>query len=489
MNLKKAIKPYCFCLFISILFLGICSKNSPLYLINDWFDANAFFTVGKSMMKGIVPYKSLFEQKGPLLYFIYGIGSLISYDSFVGVFIFEVIFFSVFLFYVYKTSKIFVKETNVYFFIILAAMLITSLKSFSHGGSAEEFCLPFMMYGIYTFIKFLKEYKITNKQMIISGICAGCIFVTKYTLLGIYIGIMLSFIVIMLLDKNIKDLIKKCIYFGFGFLIAIFPWIIYFCATNAIKEFIDVYFLINIGAYPKKISILSKIVKAFNLVIYNLTSEITYFIFIVIGSLLLFLDKNKWGIKYSNLSVFTVLILTGLCIFIGGTNYHYYPLALSPFIIIGMIKIFKNVNINKAMVMFFIPISLVSTFYLSSNTNMIGKQKEDYAQFKFGDIISKYENPKIINYGFLDGGFYLTSKTIPDCYYFMKNNISYENYPEMLDGQLEYIEKVSPEFVIIKNKPFGRIKKILSQKYEKISTHSQKYQKKDVTYTLYRIKK
>ena len=122
MNLKKAIKPYCFCLFISILFLGICSKNSPLYLINDWFDANAFFTVGKSMMKGIVPYKSLFEQKGPLLYFIYGIGSLISYDSFVGVFIFEVIFFSVFLFYVYKTSKIFVKETNVYFFIILAAI-------------------------------------------------------------------------------------------------------------------------------------------------------------------------------------------------------------------------------------------------------------------------------------------------------------------------------------------------------------------------------
>ena len=83
MNKKKIM----YCVFISFIFLLICTKSSPLYVLNDWYDAECFFTVGKSMIKGKVPYLDLFEQKGPLLFLIYGIASLISNNSFIGVFI------------------------------------------------------------------------------------------------------------------------------------------------------------------------------------------------------------------------------------------------------------------------------------------------------------------------------------------------------------------------------------------------------------------
>ena len=49
-------------LVASIFTLLICSKNSPLYPYNDWVDGNAFFTMGKGMFNGKVPYKDLFEQ-------------------------------------------------------------------------------------------------------------------------------------------------------------------------------------------------------------------------------------------------------------------------------------------------------------------------------------------------------------------------------------------------------------------------------------------
>ena len=52
-------------LVASIFTLLICSKNSPLYPYNDWVDGNAFFTMGKGMFNGKVPYKDLFEQKKP----------------------------------------------------------------------------------------------------------------------------------------------------------------------------------------------------------------------------------------------------------------------------------------------------------------------------------------------------------------------------------------------------------------------------------------
>ena len=50
-------------LFVTALCaITICSKSSPLYPMNDWVDANCFFTVGRSMLSGKVLYRDIFEQ-------------------------------------------------------------------------------------------------------------------------------------------------------------------------------------------------------------------------------------------------------------------------------------------------------------------------------------------------------------------------------------------------------------------------------------------
>ena len=101
-NIKKKYKKVIFCFILALVSLLICSESSPLYPLNDWFDANIYFTVGKGMVNGFVPYLDLFDHKGPIIYLIYGIGSLISSSSFIGVFILEVISFTIFLYYIYK---------------------------------------------------------------------------------------------------------------------------------------------------------------------------------------------------------------------------------------------------------------------------------------------------------------------------------------------------------------------------------------------------
>ena len=78
-----------FSFLVSTLFLLVCTKSSPLYPMNDWVDVHCFFTMGKSILNGIVPYAELYEQKGPVLYFMYAIAALISDRSFIGVFLLE----------------------------------------------------------------------------------------------------------------------------------------------------------------------------------------------------------------------------------------------------------------------------------------------------------------------------------------------------------------------------------------------------------------
>ena len=63
MNIKNNfIKTIGFTILVACLFLLFASKSSPIYPLNDWVDANAIFTVGKSMMDGKVVYKDIFEE-------------------------------------------------------------------------------------------------------------------------------------------------------------------------------------------------------------------------------------------------------------------------------------------------------------------------------------------------------------------------------------------------------------------------------------------
>ena len=88
---KFNVQSFVLLILVSFCSLLFCTKNSWLYSFNDWVDGNAFFTMGKGMVNGLVPYKDLFEQKGPLLYLIYGIGYLLSNKTLHGIFILEVI--------------------------------------------------------------------------------------------------------------------------------------------------------------------------------------------------------------------------------------------------------------------------------------------------------------------------------------------------------------------------------------------------------------
>ena len=72
---------YFFILLSAVLLVTLNSKCSPLYYFNDWDDANTIFTVGKSILRGKVPYRDLYEQKGPLLLFLQVPGAAISFTS------------------------------------------------------------------------------------------------------------------------------------------------------------------------------------------------------------------------------------------------------------------------------------------------------------------------------------------------------------------------------------------------------------------------
>lgn len=486
---------YLFCLLISFVVLLITSKNSFLYQLNDWMDANAFFTVGKSMMNGVVPYKDIFEQKGLFLYFIYGIGYLISHKTFYGVFIIEVFFFSIFLFFLFKLVKMLLNKNYGYFIIPLVAFLITTCKAFVHGGSAEEFCLPFFSITLYMFFKYYKNNSLSKFEFIICGLCAGFVLMTKYTLLGFFIGFMLSIIVTNLYQKNIKKCILSTTYFLFGMLIPLVIGLIYLALNGAVKSFFDVYFYINMTAYTKDTTnLFVTIMKG----IFGLLISNGVIIFLLIILLPYFISKLKIN-SLNKVGLCIILILSTFFIFYGLVFYSYYILPIFIFIIISIISLFEifqkkidKIKFKKIITIIFIFLTPLLCYSFANYKDDLGKSEKDFIQYEYAKIINKKENKTLVNMGYLDMGLFTTSGIVPTTYFFEQQNFSYEKFPDNIDSFHEYIANKNTTFILFSTREdlnfikdeYGRI----FDNYDLIKDDIQRVEGNDYNMFLFQVK-
>ena len=90
--------------------LFVASRSSLLYPCNDWNDANSYFSVGKGLFHGKVPYRDIFDQKGMYLYFFYGLAYLLSHTTFAGVFVLELVLAAADLLSIYRILSLYLKK-------------------------------------------------------------------------------------------------------------------------------------------------------------------------------------------------------------------------------------------------------------------------------------------------------------------------------------------------------------------------------------------
>ena len=102
--------------FTTVLMLFV-SAFSPIHGFNDWPDVNVYFNIGRAMMDGQVLYKDIFDHKGPFVFLLYGFGSLLPY--FIGIFVIQIIFFFVSLWFVYKIACLYLVRVYAFFISVV----------------------------------------------------------------------------------------------------------------------------------------------------------------------------------------------------------------------------------------------------------------------------------------------------------------------------------------------------------------------------------
>lgn len=491
-----------YCFVISFIILLFTSKCSFLYPFNDWVDANAFFTMGKGMVHGLVPYRDLFEQKGPLLFLIYGIGSLISHTTFFGIFILEVASWTISLYYSYKIITLFLsKKYALGILPIYTAFLCTS-RAFVHGGGAEEFCLPFLSITLYYFVLFFKEQNISPKRLIIAGICAGCVLLIKYTLLGFWFGFMACIFFNLFFAKKYQKSFTSCLYFLLGMFIPIGITLIYLGINHAIKDFIDVYFKINITAYNRSASnIFMKLFMLYKGFAASCLRSGPFEVLLVVLFPIFLIPMNIDQKGKINLIIIYCLSILGT--FFGLRFYKYYLFPLLIFMLPSLIGIasflikysppkIKKAKYSTHVLISILLISLLYSYFNANYKEFRKMPKEDLFQYKFAEIINQEKNPTLLEMGYVDCGVYTASGILPNTYYFEKLNISYQNYPNNIDELQKYIVNKNTMFVVYFTKlnlpRLKRAERALFQNYKLIKQEKYNYDNKILNAYLFKVK-
>ena len=427
------------CVLSAIGIITICSRSSFIYPYNDWYDPNCFFTVGKSMMNGIVPYRDLNEQKGPLLYLAHGIAWLFSHKSFIFIYLLEMISLSVFLYYSYKVMRLYA-DRKVLLLVPVLGVLSCTTNAFYRGDSAEEFSLSFTAISLWLFLRNIEKGTcISKKEAILIGIYSGCIFWIKFSLLGMYLGWYCVFVVWCIRNKQSKQIWETTKYIILGVLIVTAPFLIYFAINNAIYDWLKVYNVVGNNA-----------------IVYYLCLAGLAFMYIGFTG-------------YKRAYLISMLIWEFFLIYVGGQHYFYYSLIMNSFALFGLLFIYRiclqdvldRFSIKNVVFYATAVICLIVSYVITPNRYFIGVDKNLLPQYKFAKIIEadKDDNTTLLNYHFLDGGFYTICDILPNCRYFCKTNMESQ---EMIDAQNEYIKNGEIEYIVSR-------REVNDSKYELIS--------------------
>lgn len=480
-NKRKLQLLYCF--MIASIFLAIGSCCSFLYSINSWVDSNCFFTVGKSMLNGKILYRDIYEQKGPMLYFIHIIAVLISRHSFFGVFVLEIIFFSGYLFFSLRLSEEYISKTKLIYLIPpMLSMIILTAKAFGLGDSAEEFSLVFIIYTIYTIIYMQhKERTLTTLESFCIGVSAAMVLWIKYTMLGFFIATAI-YILIYTLKKDSRKLIRICGFGVLGCIVVTILVLVYFGANQALTDLWKGYFYNNMFLYPGEVTG-SHLVLIARILVGVLMNDKLFALFLCGGIIWIYLI-------WKNDRIFLTFSFVGLLlgVYWGGRTYPYYALILFVYSVfgivafvrcIGKVEVIKKENVE---LIFGIVILFLVVCLWGNNVPRMKIKKEELPQYQFAEIINKKKNPTLLNYGFLDGGFYLAADVIPNSKYFCTLNIPLE---DMYSTQAEEIAKGKFDFIVTRTEKLDAYN-IDWKKYNYIC--SGEYVSENIVYYLYERK-
>ncbi len=419
---------FLFAVLISTLF----STCSFLYPLNPWDDANVYMTIGNAMLSGKELYVDIFDHKGPVLYLMHEMAAMLSRNSFVGIYIVEIICSFFFMWYSLHTIRLFSSSKITLPFTCLIGWLVLSSDFFYYGDSVEEFSLPILAHSLYFMLRFARNRQIPLWwQSLIMGIGLGLIFWSKFNILFFYIGGAAALAFIAWKHRQFKEFWYTIRFVFLGYILGTIPVLSYFIAHGTVEALIDAYFMVNLFQYHGTTT--------------NGEPDIWWFPLIKLAVwaaflVPIFLVRARWEVKLLALGTFGILLLSFAIL----TVQFYYVLLMYVFVPF-YICFFRN---HTPTLRTYIILGLIAFVSAATNWNIVTLLNGTFPQcvLEMAEIINANESDdsEVLTFSSYDTGIYQHTRHLPpNKNFFMSSILDPEIRKEQADwvasGKIRYL--------------------------------------------------
>ena len=501
------------CLIAAALILSVCSMTSFLFPLHDRVDQNVFYTIGREMLEGRVVYRDMPEQKGLYVYLLHELAAAVDPTHMIGMYLIQTVFYAALLYFVlmffkgeYSVSDGIGKgrgpgpcsgkaqadgkapaaglfaasRFSPYMYMLLFGVVCACTQCYLRGDNVEEFILPFFML---TFLmlstRFCRRHPCLF--MLAEGMIVGLAFWIKFSMLGFWLVWFILHFVWLFIQKRPALVFRDLGMFLAGFGALTLPVIVYCAVKGCLYDMFYWYFYANIVLYSRGSSFFYKLGQLCLSVFKNLGQNPVYFILIHLGladmiremarALRRRKDVRGFGRRLmaevresESFRLQTVLVLGYAGLFLGmyggGVWYDYYYLIAAPYVLFGICSLRDCLLRPVVRVREFfaghavaaVCVLALCTVVFGNCIKYYGKSRDDYVQTQFGAVMKEAGADSMLNYGFIDQGFYLASGTRPVNKFFFTLNISEEKLPEMYAEQRELVAARAVDYIVIRVK-------------------------------------
>ncbi len=475
---------FLFCFGVTFASMFFFSVNSPMYTFNSHCDFQWYLTVGRGLADGKVPYRDLFEQKGPIVYFVFAFASLFPNPSVV-IWLIEIVCLSLFLYFAYRIARKFLSPYTSLAVIPLAMLLLCSFTSGLGATRVEEFCMPIFAYGLLCFLDFLMKSPVVRwRRSLGIGVCLGILFWVKYSMWLFFFVPMVIWVVLNFMRHQFKLVLLNGLIMLGGIALITLPVLLYFIFVDGLSSLWEVYFLTNIFCYTGDIKGLTEkqlnAAKWGNIINVFLISPL--FLLLYILGLVCFVIQF-WHQKSGWLLLVPAIITTFLVGFFCGYTYYYLPLFAYALLgvvyvvkmIVGVLQKVDVVVCKHWKICLLLATLTVFSFMLSvpvvPYVVEMNQSRENYAPLVVADIISEYnqstnKEATLFCYQMADCGFYNAAGIVPNVRFFAKNCFTEDSLPEMYQAFDRTISEQYCDFVVTYLDIFEKHKDLLLQYYD-----------------------
>ena len=286
-------------------------------------DNGVFAYIGEGMRHGLMPYRDMFDHKGPLLYIINWAGMSMGI-GYAGVWIIDILMYLLsFGFALFTFSRILGRKNT-----LLAAVPIIwiFIHLFCCGNMTESYATYVTLVAWSLFVRDINDDKLGLFTCFVQGVAVGAILLLRPNMIGFAIPVIVYCFGDLIQNKGIKQFFIRCASGVVGIMIVVLPICAWMMMLGILDDCWDCYIKFNLLYLAKNK--------------YTVTPEILLPSIVTIVNI--WLIKISEGKKRRLLQINLIYLLSAFGIVLMKLTYEHYYLPILPAMMVPLVCIYDG---------------------------------------------------------------------------------------------------------------------------------------------------